>query len=33
MTEQQEGSASKDKPTPPEFVVAAVELILKVSTG
>jgi len=33
MTEKQEGSASKDKPTPPEFVVAAVELVLKVSTG
>jgi Protein of unknown function (DUF992) len=33
MTEKQEGSGSKDKPTPPEFVVAAVELVLKVSTG
>jgi hypothetical protein len=33
MADKQEGSATKDKPTPPLFVVAAIELVLKVSAG
>jgi len=33
MADKQEDSASKEKQAPPQFVVAAVELVLKVSTG
>ena len=33
MADKQEGSASKEKRVPPQFVVAAVELVLKVSAG
>jgi len=33
MADKQEGNATKDKPTPPQFVVAAIELVLKVSAG
>jgi hypothetical protein len=33
MSEKQEGSASKEKQPPPQFVVAAIELVLKVSAG
>jgi hypothetical protein len=33
MADTQEGSASKDKLTPPQFFVAAIDLVLKVSVG
>jgi hypothetical protein len=33
MADAQEGSASKDKPTSPQFIVAVVDLVLKVSVG
>jgi hypothetical protein len=33
MADKQEGSASKEKQAPPQFVVAAIELILKVSAA
>jgi Protein of unknown function (DUF992) len=33
LADKQEGSASKEKQTPPPFVVAEVELVLKASAG